>query len=165
MLESVKKQTRLLQAGAGAAMPFPSLVVTAAGILSNGRGARGPHTAPHFLSSPCAQPQRQRDDMSGVYSRYNTAARVELINWWTSVRMALPNGTFAEAQAAYLEPDAKAVDALVAELSAKNIGLVAHFYMDPEVQGVLMAAKAKYPHIFISDSLAGPFTSHLSSST
>mmetsp|Transcript_5271 Transcript_5271/g.13432 ORF Transcript_5271/g.13432 Transcript_5271/m.13432 type:complete len:707 (+) Transcript_5271:71-2191(+) len=96
MLESVKKQTRLLQAGA-AALPFPSLIVTADGILSN--------------------------------------------------------GTFAEAQAAYLEPDAKAVDALVAELSSKDIGIVAHFYMDPEVQGVLMAAKAKYPHIFISDSL------------
>jgi quinolinate synthase len=33
------------------------------------------------------------------------------------------------------------------------IGIVAHFYMDPQVQGVLMAAKAKYEHIFISDSL------------
>ena len=53
----------------------------------------------------------------------------------------------------FLEPDAAAVDALVAELSSKNIGIVAHFYMDPQVQGVLMAAKAKYPHVFISDSL------------
>ena len=44
-------------------------------------------------------------------------------------------GPFAESQAEYLEPDMAAVDALVAELSSKKIGLVAHFYMDPEVQG------------------------------
>ena len=96
MLETVKKQTRLLMADAEAP-PFPSLLITADAIT-----AQGP---------------------------------------------------FAEAQAEYLEPDVAAVDALVAELSSKNIGIVAHFYMDPQVQGVLMAAKAKYPHIFISDSL------------
>ena len=96
MLETVKKQTRLLMADAEAP-PFPSLLITADAIT-----AQGP---------------------------------------------------FAEAQAEYLEPDVAAVDALVAELSSKNIGIVAHFYMDPQVQGVLMAAKAKYPHVFISDSL------------
>ena len=31
--------------------------------------------------------------------------------------------------------------------------MVAHFYMDPEVQGVLAAAQARWPHIHISDSL------------
>jgi quinolinate synthase len=96
MLESVKKQTRLLRDGRDA-MPFPSLLVTADGIE-----ARGP---------------------------------------------------FAEAQANYLEPDAEAVAALVKELKAKKIGVVAHFYMDPQVQGVLMAAAKEYEHVFISDSL------------
>ena len=38
-------------------------------------------------------------------------------------------------------------------LSEKRIGVVAHFYMDPEVQGVLAAAQACWPHIHISDSL------------
>ena len=38
-------------------------------------------------------------------------------------------------------------------LSEKKIGVVAHFYMDPEVQGVLSAAKEHWPHIHISDSL------------
>ena len=31
--------------------------------------------------------------------------------------------------------------------------MVAHFYMDPEVQGVLTSAREQWPHIHISDSL------------
>lgn len=38
-------------------------------------------------------------------------------------------------------------------LEEKKIGVVAHFYMDPEVQGVLTAAQKFWPHIHISDSL------------
>lgn len=38
-------------------------------------------------------------------------------------------------------------------LSEKKIGIVAHFYMDPEVQGVLSSAAARWPHVHISDSL------------
>ena len=38
-------------------------------------------------------------------------------------------------------------------LSEKQIGVVAHFYMDPEVQGVLSSAQQRWPHIHISDSL------------
>lgn len=38
-------------------------------------------------------------------------------------------------------------------LSEKCIGVVAHFYMDPQVQGVLSAAAERWPHIHISDSL------------
>ena len=38
-------------------------------------------------------------------------------------------------------------------LNEKQIGVVAHFYMDPLVQGVLTAAKKDWPHIHISDSL------------
>ncbi len=33
------------------------------------------------------------------------------------------------------------------------MGVVAHFYMDPQVQGVLTSAGARWPHIAISDSL------------
>lgn len=62
-------------------------------------------------------------------------------------------GTFAEAQAKYLSPDASKVAELVNVLKEKQIGVVAHFYMDPEVQGVLVAAKQQWPHIHISDSL------------
>lgn len=61
-------------------------------------------------------------------------------------------GAFAESQAAYLDPDPDEVAALQRLLEDKNAGVVAHFYMDPELQGVLAACE--WPHIHISDSLA-----------
>jgi len=62
-------------------------------------------------------------------------------------------GAFAEAQAQYLEPDAGTVARLGAVLREKRIGVVAHFYMDPEVQGALTSAREHWEHINISDSL------------
>lgn len=50
-------------------------------------------------------------------------------------------------------PDESKVEELVDVLKEKKIGIVAHFYMDPEVQGVLTAAQKYWPHIYISDSL------------
>ena len=61
-------------------------------------------------------------------------------------------GSFAQAQATYLDPDPQAVAALDALLRDKQLGVVAHFYMDAELQGVLSACS--WPHVFISDSLA-----------
>ena len=60
-------------------------------------------------------------------------------------------GPFAEAQATYLNPDAETTKALGEALREKRIGVVAHFYMDAELQGVLAACE--WPHIHISDSL------------
>jgi hypothetical protein len=45
------------------------------------------------------------------------------------------------------------VDVLVEVLSSKRVGVVAHFYMDPQVQGVLTSAGERWPHIAVSDSL------------
>lgn len=56
-------------------------------------------------------------------------------------------------QARFLVPDKVKVQELVNLLEEKKIGVVAHFYMDPEVQGVLTAAQKLWPHIHISDSL------------
>ncbi|KXZ55348.1 hypothetical protein GPECTOR_3g479 [Gonium pectorale] len=64
-----------------------------------------------------------------------------------------PQGAFAEAQARYLRPEQEQVARLASVLRAKSIGVVAHFYMDPEVQGVLSSAAEQWPHIAISDSL------------
>ncbi len=64
----------------------------------------------------------------------------------------VPQGAFAEAQAEFLRPQPKVVEELDALLSEKRIGVVAHFYMDPELQGVLSACE--HPHVHISDSLA-----------
>ncbi|GMH01234.1 hypothetical protein Nepgr_003073 [Nepenthes gracilis] len=65
----------------------------------------------------------------------------------------VPKGSYAEAQARYLFPDESKVSELAKVLQEKRIGIVAHFYMDPEVQGVLTAAQKQWPHIHISDSL------------
>lgn len=61
------------------------------------------------------------------------------------------NGTFAEAQAEYLRPDPEAVQRLDKLLREREAGLVAHFYMDPELQGVIGAVD--WPHVHVSDSL------------
>ncbi|KAF3624493.1 Quinolinate synthase, chloroplastic [Capsicum annuum] len=64
-----------------------------------------------------------------------------------------PKGSYAESQARFLFPDESRVQELVNVLKEKKIGVVAHFYMDPEVQGVLTEAQKFWPHIHISDSL------------
>jgi len=63
----------------------------------------------------------------------------------------VPQGSFAEAQAEFLSPDMESVAHLDRLFAEKKIGVVAHFYMDPELQGVLSACR--WEHIFISDSL------------
>ncbi len=60
-------------------------------------------------------------------------------------------GAFAQAQADVLDPDPDVVARLDALLRSRNAGVVAHFYMDPELQGVLYALA--WPHVFVSDSL------------
>ena len=60
-------------------------------------------------------------------------------------------GSFAEAQASFLTPDRETIAELDALLKEKNAGVVAHFYMDAELQGVLSACT--HPHIFVADSL------------
>ena len=60
-------------------------------------------------------------------------------------------GAFAEAQRAVLDPDPETVKDLGQLLRATGIGVVAHYYMAPEIQGALLACD--WPHINISDSL------------
>ena len=57
----------------------------------------------------------------------------------------VPQGSFAESQAQFLSPENQTVVDLDALLSANNIGVVAHFYMDAELQGVL--SRCSWPHI------------------
>jgi quinolinate synthase len=62
-----------------------------------------------------------------------------------------PQGAFAVAQASYLTPDQRTVEDLARICRDNAIGVVAHFYMDAELQGVLTACD--WPHIHIADSL------------
>lgn len=61
------------------------------------------------------------------------------------------HGAFAQAQAAFLEPDPMTSERLRAAAERYDAGIVAHFYMDPELQGVLAASGHR--HVQISDSL------------
>ena len=64
-------------------------------------------------------------------------------------------GSFAQAQAQFLDPDGDAVSRLASALEALGVGIVAHYYMDPELQGVLAGVRDRHwQHIQISDSLA-----------
>lgn len=60
-------------------------------------------------------------------------------------------GAFAEAQAEYLEPDPQVVASLEESLRRGQLGVVAHFYMDAELQGALSACN--WPHLHVADSL------------
>ena len=74
---------------------------------------------------------------------------------YKSLKLVSGSSTFIQflLQARYLFPNDSTVKELVKVLREKKIGVVAHFYMDPEVQGVLTAAQKEWPHIYISDSL------------
>jgi quinolinate synthase len=54
-----------------------------------------------------------------------------------------PQGSFAEAQAAFLEPPIETVVNLLDQLIDLKVGIVAHYYMDVELQGVLHAVKRR----------------------
>jgi quinolinate synthase len=60
-------------------------------------------------------------------------------------------GSFAVSQASFLSPDPDLIEELDVLLKHHNVGVVAHFYMDAELQGVLSACS--HPHIFVADSL------------
>ena len=62
-----------------------------------------------------------------------------------------PEGSFAEAQAAFLSPEPSTVEALAALCQQENVGIVAHYYMDAELQGVL--TQLPESHLTIADSL------------
>ena len=62
-------------------------------------------------------------------------------------------GDFARAQAEFMRPDAARASEMASLLRDKRVGVVAHYYMDPEVQGVLSAARKEWRHVHISDSL------------
>lgn len=66
-------------------------------------------------------------------------------------------GSFAEAQAQFLDPDMDMVETLKEGLLKTDMGIVAHYYMDVELQGILQALKNSHPElkhrIGIADSL------------
>ena len=94
-----------------------------------------------------------------LFSSAPTAAYEQSVDQFPSLiiganRSLEPVGSFAQAQAEYLDPDPDAVADLAQALTAAKMGVVAHYYMDVELQGVLQAVKARLPNrVGIADSL------------
>jgi quinolinate synthase len=70
-----------------------------------------------------------------------------------------PQGSFAAAQTQYLDPDIDEVSSLAQGLEDASMGIVAHYYMDVELQSILTAVatsraeKGLYKNVVIADSL------------
>ena len=156
MLEAIKRRTRMLTSD----LPtFPSLLIDASGFTAQ-VPAKGspPQTAKTHLQPKaasivsfamlvlpgcvtlggaaawCCLRWRCCDSCSvtvGVCTPELVAADFSALTAPSCA--SVPQGDFARAQADYLQPDAEQVDGLVEVLSVKKIGLVAHFYMDPQV--------------------------------
>lgn len=108
-----------------------------------------------------------RSSSLGASIRYKssvaaTAAYDQTVDVFPSIvigpnKTIVPQGSFAEAQAQFLDPDPAAVQALSESLLRSNMGIVAHYYMDVELQGVLTAVQQSHPllkqRIGIADSL------------
>jgi quinolinate synthase len=64
------------------------------------------------------------------------------------------SGSFAEAQKVFLQPDEASVKRLIDLLQSTGTGIVAHYYMDVELQGVLQAVGHHLPgRVGVADSL------------
>ncbi|CAN0355252.1 unnamed protein product, partial [Phaeothamnion confervicola] len=64
----------------------------------------------------------------------------------------MAHGPFAEQQAAFLTPDPSIITRLILGMVLKHKLFKAHYYMDAELQGTLMALK--WQHVVVADSLA-----------
>lgn len=76
-----------------------------------------------------------------------------------------PQGSFAEAQAAFLEPPADIVESLLDQLIDLKVGIVAHYYMDVELQGVLHAIKRRQMELLHQQTLREEDGGSLTSTT
>jgi len=108
---------------------------------------RGLSTATAAASSTLSTPSLAPDyPVPAVAAALPTAPPAQQVGAFPSLllrphRAVVPQGPFAEAQAAFLEPPARVVEDLLERLLALNVGIVAHYYMDVELQGVLHAVK------------------------
>ncbi|KAF9603114.1 hypothetical protein IFM89_033839 [Coptis chinensis] len=137
VLISMQKRTKVLVAerdGKPLGDPFPSLVVTADGIRAQGSYAEAQ-----------GEMELRKKKWFCVWLRSGI-----LMYGYIEVSKLL---AVVYLQAKFLFPDDLKVQELVNVLKEKKIGIAAHFYMDPEVQGILTAAQKQWPHIHISDSL------------
>lgn len=98
------------------------------------------------------QQQQRRLSSAPAVSAYNVVEFPSLVIGKDSVTPL--GGAFAEVTATFLKPDEDMVAELQQLLESTNTGIVAHYYMDVELQGILTAVGQRLPgRIGIADSL------------
>jgi len=88
-----------------------------------------------YFSSVSAPPAQQVDVFPSIVIHSTLNAQINDNNGLQ------PQGSFAEAQAAFLNPPKETIRSLLGQLLKHNIGIVAHYYMDVELQGILHGVK------------------------
>ena len=90
-----------------------------------------------FSSAPSAPPAQQVSSFPSIVIGPDTIS---------------PQGSFAEAQASFLEPPMELVEEMLDKLIELKVGIVAHYYMDVELQGILFAIKKRQMELLQSDT-------------
>jgi len=129
-----------------------SLLVASSG-ASRINTNRKQHAPPINIDNASLLSQQQRQhaklfSSAAVPSTPPTAPPAQQISSFPSIIIGPnhklePQGSFAEAQAAFLEPPKDIVESLLDQLIELKVGIVAHYYMDVELQGVLHAMKRR----------------------
>ncbi len=125
-------------------------------IARNGRQSRRIVSA-SFASNndePSQSPMKQ--SKSRLFSSIPSAPPAQQISAFPSIVIGpdtiSPQGSFAEAQASFLEPPMELVEEMLDKLIELKIGIVAHYYMDVELQGILFAIKKRQMELLQSDT-------------
>jgi len=124
--------------------------------------ARGSHQRRCVVSASLAinkdEPSQQPLNQSGsrFFSSMPSAPPAQQISAFPSIIIGpdtiSPQGSFAEAQASFLEPPMDLVEEMLDKLIELKVGIVAHYYMDVELQGILFAIKKRQMELLQSDT-------------
>ena len=124
--------------------------------------ARGSHQRRCVVSASLAinkdEPSQQPLKQSGsrFFSSMPSAPPAQQISAFPSIIIGpdtiSPQGSFAEAQASFLEPPMDLVEEMLDKLIELKVGIVAHYYMDVELQGILFAIKKRQMELLQSDT-------------
>mmetsp|Transcript_31719 Transcript_31719/g.53683 ORF Transcript_31719/g.53683 Transcript_31719/m.53683 type:complete len:578 (-) Transcript_31719:29-1762(-) len=124
--------------------------------------ARGSHQRRCLVSASLAinkdEPSQQPLNQSGsrFFSSMPSAPPAQQISAFPSIIIGpdtiSPQGSFAEAQASFLEPPMDLVEEMLDKLIELKVGIVAHYYMDVELQGILFAIKKRQMELLQSDT-------------
>mmetsp|Transcript_3171 Transcript_3171/g.4906 ORF Transcript_3171/g.4906 Transcript_3171/m.4906 type:complete len:579 (+) Transcript_3171:153-1889(+) len=124
--------------------------------------ARGSHQRRCVVSASLAinkdETSQQTLNQSGsrFFSSMPSAPPAQQISAFPSIIIGpdtiSPQGSFAEAQASFLEPPMDLVEEMLDKLIELKVGIVAHYYMDVELQGILFAIKKRQMELLQSDT-------------